>query len=177
MCLVAATPSISYSITVRLELPAGGTAISRLTAAVEQAGGVTTALDVTASGHDRLRIDVTDRPGRLIDRWDPSRSAGSSAVPGAWSPPRPLGSTRPRAGPRHQHCGQRRVTLGSHPGIGWSCVRVRDPRARLGEGAAGLTKSAVGSRQLTVIERAGSRRAVARPTACASALPVGAWNR
>ena len=56
---VATQPSISYSITVRLEVPAGGTAISRLTAAVEKAGGVVTALDVTASGHDKLRIDVT----------------------------------------------------------------------------------------------------------------------
>jgi malate dehydrogenase (oxaloacetate-decarboxylating) len=56
---VASQPSISYSITVRLELPAGGTAISRLTTAVEKAGGIVTALDVTASGHDRLRIDVT----------------------------------------------------------------------------------------------------------------------
>jgi malate dehydrogenase (oxaloacetate-decarboxylating) len=56
---VAPQPSISYSITVRLELPAGGSAISRLTAAVEQSGGVVTALDVTASGHDRLQIDVT----------------------------------------------------------------------------------------------------------------------
>jgi len=56
---VASQPSISYSITVRLEVPAGGTAISRLTTAVEHAGGVVTALDVTASGHDRLRIDVT----------------------------------------------------------------------------------------------------------------------
>ncbi len=56
---MASAPSISYSITVRLELPAGGTAISRLTTAVEQAHGIVTALDVTASGHDRLRIDVT----------------------------------------------------------------------------------------------------------------------
>jgi malate dehydrogenase (oxaloacetate-decarboxylating) len=56
---VASQPSISYSITVRLELPAGGTAISQLTAAVEGSGGIVTALDVTASGHDRLRIDVT----------------------------------------------------------------------------------------------------------------------
>jgi malate dehydrogenase (oxaloacetate-decarboxylating) len=55
----ARQPSISYSITVRLEVPAGGTAISRLTSCVEAAGGVVTALDVTASGHDRLRIDVT----------------------------------------------------------------------------------------------------------------------
>ncbi len=56
---MATQPSISYSITVRLELPAGGTAISKLTTAVEAAGGIVTALDVTASGHDRLRIDVT----------------------------------------------------------------------------------------------------------------------
>jgi len=54
-----AAPSISYSITVRLELPAAGNASSNLTAAVEKAGGLVTALDVTASGHDRLRIDVT----------------------------------------------------------------------------------------------------------------------
>jgi malate dehydrogenase (oxaloacetate-decarboxylating) len=53
------TPSISYSITVRLEVPAGGSAISSLTTCVEKAGGIVTALDVTASGHDRLRIDVT----------------------------------------------------------------------------------------------------------------------
>jgi malate dehydrogenase (oxaloacetate-decarboxylating) len=56
---VATQPSISYSITVRLELPAGGPAISRLTTAVESVGGIVTALDVTASGHDLLRIDVT----------------------------------------------------------------------------------------------------------------------
>jgi malate dehydrogenase (oxaloacetate-decarboxylating) len=56
---VAPTPSISYSIVVRLELPAGGSAISALTTAVEEAGGAVTALDVTASGHDRIQIDVT----------------------------------------------------------------------------------------------------------------------
>jgi malate dehydrogenase (oxaloacetate-decarboxylating) len=56
---VATTPSISYSITVRLELPAGGTATSELTATVERSGGIVTALDVTASGHDKLSIDVT----------------------------------------------------------------------------------------------------------------------
>jgi len=56
---VASTPSISYSITVRLELPAGGTATSALTATVERSGGMVTALDVTASGHDKLTIDVT----------------------------------------------------------------------------------------------------------------------
>ena len=56
---MASQTSVSYSITVRLELPAGGTAISQLTSVVEQGGGTVTALDVTASGHDRLRIDVT----------------------------------------------------------------------------------------------------------------------
>jgi malate dehydrogenase (oxaloacetate-decarboxylating) len=56
---MVATPSVSYSITVRLELPAGGTAVSQLTTVVEGAGGIVTALDVTASGHDKLRIDVT----------------------------------------------------------------------------------------------------------------------
>jgi malate dehydrogenase (oxaloacetate-decarboxylating) len=66
-------PSVSYSITVRLEVPAGGSAVSRLTTAVEQAGGVVTALDVTASGHERLRIDVTcaaadtEHAGRLVE--------------------------------------------------------------------------------------------------------------
>jgi malate dehydrogenase (oxaloacetate-decarboxylating) len=56
---MAKLPSISSSITVRLEVPARGNAVSQLTAAVEGAGGVVTALDVTASGHERLRIDVT----------------------------------------------------------------------------------------------------------------------
>ena len=51
-------PSVSYSITVRLEVPAGGRAVSLLTT-VEHAGGMVTALDVTASGHERVRIDVT----------------------------------------------------------------------------------------------------------------------
>ncbi|GAB2920476.1 NAD-dependent malic enzyme [Nonomuraea fastidiosa] len=52
-------PSVSYSITVRLEVPAGGSAVSQLTHAVESAGGVVTALDVTNAGHEKLRIDVT----------------------------------------------------------------------------------------------------------------------
>jgi malate dehydrogenase (oxaloacetate-decarboxylating) len=56
---VASVPSVSYSITVRLEVPAGGTAVSQLTAAVEKAGGLVTALDVTSSGHERIRVDVT----------------------------------------------------------------------------------------------------------------------
>src|SRR5919112_6417591 len=56
---VSTVPSVSYSITVRLEVPPGGTSVSQRTTAVEQAGGAITALDVTASGHERLRIDVT----------------------------------------------------------------------------------------------------------------------
>ena len=56
---MSAVPSVSYSITVRLEMPAGGASVSGLTSAVEDAGGTVTALDVTASGHERLRIDVT----------------------------------------------------------------------------------------------------------------------
>ncbi|MEV8505013.1 NAD-dependent malic enzyme [Actinoplanes sp. NPDC051475] len=56
---MTAAPSVSYSITVRLEVPAGGRSVSALTTAVEHAGGLVTALDVTASGHERLRIDVT----------------------------------------------------------------------------------------------------------------------
>ena len=70
---MASAPSSSYSITVRLEVPAAGYGVSRLTGAVEEAGGVVTALDVTASGHERLQIDVTcaasdtEHAGRLTD--------------------------------------------------------------------------------------------------------------
>ncbi|MQY15761.1 NAD-dependent malic enzyme [Streptomyces sp. RB5] len=56
---MATAPSVSYSITVRLEVPAGGSAVSQLTSAVESSGGHVTGLDVTASGHEKLRIDVT----------------------------------------------------------------------------------------------------------------------
>ena len=52
-------PSVSYSITVRLEVASRGRAVSAITRAVEQAGGVVTALDVTAGRGDRLRVDVT----------------------------------------------------------------------------------------------------------------------
>ena len=54
-----AAPSASYSITVRLEVPARGSTVGRLTAEVERVEGIVTALDVTASETDRLRIDVT----------------------------------------------------------------------------------------------------------------------
>ncbi|HKJ10932.1 MAG TPA: NAD-dependent malic enzyme [Ornithinimicrobium sp.] len=52
-------PSISNSITVRLELPARVTAVSELTGAVEQAGGMVTAVDIADSGTQRLRADLT----------------------------------------------------------------------------------------------------------------------
>jgi malate dehydrogenase (oxaloacetate-decarboxylating) len=56
---VTVAPSVSYSITVRLEVPSRGRAVSELTHAVEQAGGAVTALDVAPHGHERLRVDVT----------------------------------------------------------------------------------------------------------------------
>jgi malate dehydrogenase (oxaloacetate-decarboxylating) len=52
-------PSVSYSITVRLEVASRGRAVSEITRAVEATGGVVTALDVTPGREDRLRIDVT----------------------------------------------------------------------------------------------------------------------
>jgi len=56
---VAGTPSVSYSITARLEVPATGNAVSKLTGAVERAGGLVTGLDVSGAAHGRLRVDVT----------------------------------------------------------------------------------------------------------------------
>ena len=55
---MVSAPSISYSITVRLEIAAGGTAVSLLTTTVEDAGGVVTALDVSPAGAG-LRVDLT----------------------------------------------------------------------------------------------------------------------
>jgi malate dehydrogenase (oxaloacetate-decarboxylating) len=54
-----ASASVSHSVTIRLELPARPTAVSELTTCMEQVGAIVTALDVTASGADRLSIDVT----------------------------------------------------------------------------------------------------------------------
>ena len=59
MSTASTAASVSYSITIRLELPARPTAVSELTHAIEVTGGVVTALDVTASGADRVRVDVT----------------------------------------------------------------------------------------------------------------------
>jgi malate dehydrogenase (oxaloacetate-decarboxylating) len=56
---VTMAPSASYSITVRLEVPAHGSAVSEITRAVEHAGGVVSALDVSSAAHDRLKVDVT----------------------------------------------------------------------------------------------------------------------
>ncbi|KNX37677.1 NAD-dependent malic enzyme [Luteipulveratus halotolerans] len=56
---MSSVPSVSNSITVRLELPGRATAVSELTTAVERRGGLITALDITAASNDRLRVDVT----------------------------------------------------------------------------------------------------------------------
>ncbi|MDM7832293.1 NAD-dependent malic enzyme [Cellulomonas edaphi] len=52
-------PSVSSSITARLQVRARPTAVSELTTAIEEAGGIVTALDVTASGHEHMTVDVT----------------------------------------------------------------------------------------------------------------------
>ncbi len=52
-------PSASYSVTVRLEVPADGLPASQLTAAVESVGGMVTAFDVTAAHGDRMQVDLT----------------------------------------------------------------------------------------------------------------------
>ncbi|MFL6117088.1 MAG: NAD-dependent malic enzyme, partial [Catenulispora sp.] len=56
---MSASPSVSNSITVRLEAPSYGNAVSGITRVVEDAGGVVTGLDVSGSSRDRLRVDVT----------------------------------------------------------------------------------------------------------------------
>jgi malate dehydrogenase (oxaloacetate-decarboxylating) len=59
MTVMANGASVSSSITIRLELPARPRAVSELTGLIEAGGGIVTALDVTASGPDRVRVDVT----------------------------------------------------------------------------------------------------------------------
>jgi len=51
--------SPGYSITVRVEVPAGATATAALTSAVGSAGGSLTALDVVESQNVRMVVDVT----------------------------------------------------------------------------------------------------------------------
>ncbi|GAA6526945.1 NAD-dependent malic enzyme [Intrasporangium sp. DVR] len=52
-------PSPGYAITVRVEAPSSAGATGGLVAAVQQAGGSLTALDIAESTHDRLVVDVT----------------------------------------------------------------------------------------------------------------------
>ncbi|WP_407344759.1 NAD-dependent malic enzyme [Pengzhenrongella phosphoraccumulans] len=56
---MSSAPSVSSSITARLEVEARPTAVSELTTAIERAGGIVTALDVTSSAHERITVDVT----------------------------------------------------------------------------------------------------------------------
>ena len=51
--------SVSNSITVRLELPARITAVSEITTAVSDVGGMVTAVDISESGTERLQADLT----------------------------------------------------------------------------------------------------------------------
>src|ERR1035437_8959341 len=57
MSMLSTSPG--YSITVRVEVPAGATATAALTTAVGSAGGALTALDVVESQTDRMVVDVT----------------------------------------------------------------------------------------------------------------------
>ena len=57
--VMPSAPSVSSSITVRMQVEARPTAVSELTTSIEQSGGIVTALDVTASGHERITVDVT----------------------------------------------------------------------------------------------------------------------
>src|SRR3984957_11711683 len=56
---VTMAPSVSYSITARLEVASHGRAVSEITRTVEQAGGLVTAIDVSSGNNGRLRVDVT----------------------------------------------------------------------------------------------------------------------
>ena len=52
-------PTVSYSITIRLEFAARSAAVSDITARIENRGATVTALDVSASGPERMRADIT----------------------------------------------------------------------------------------------------------------------
>jgi malate dehydrogenase (oxaloacetate-decarboxylating) len=52
-------PSASYSITMRVQLDSDPGGIGRITAAVEQAAGTVTAVDVVESHPDRMVVDLT----------------------------------------------------------------------------------------------------------------------
>lgn len=53
------SPSVSYSITIRLEFEARSAAVSDITGSIESHGASVTALDVSASGPERMRADIT----------------------------------------------------------------------------------------------------------------------
>jgi len=63
----------SYSITVRLHTGIDAAVVGQLATAVSNAGGITTALDIVESRHDRLVIDLTcsasngDHAGEVVD--------------------------------------------------------------------------------------------------------------
>ncbi|MFT4147227.1 MAG: NAD-dependent malic enzyme [Micrococcaceae bacterium] len=52
-------PSVQYSITIRLEIPARPTGVSEVTTAVEDSGAMVTGLDVNHSDQEMVRIDLT----------------------------------------------------------------------------------------------------------------------
>ncbi|PWH05247.1 NAD-dependent malic enzyme [Brachybacterium endophyticum] len=52
-------PSVSYSITIRLEFAAHSAAVSDITGRIEEHRALVTALDVSASGPERMRADLT----------------------------------------------------------------------------------------------------------------------
>jgi malate dehydrogenase (oxaloacetate-decarboxylating) len=56
---MAHAPSVSSSITARLQVQARPTAISDLTAAIEAEGAIVTALDVAEAWHTQMTVDVT----------------------------------------------------------------------------------------------------------------------
>ncbi|MGH9062636.1 MAG: NAD-dependent malic enzyme, partial [Acidimicrobiales bacterium] len=58
-----ALPGPGYSITMRVELPAGPSAVGQLTSAVGAVGGVVTALDVVESRSGSLVVDLTCHAG------------------------------------------------------------------------------------------------------------------
>lgn len=57
--LMSPMPSVSYSITIRLEFAARSAAVSDITGRIEHHGATVTALDVSASGPERMRADIT----------------------------------------------------------------------------------------------------------------------
>ena len=65
---MSSAPSVSSSITVRMEVQARPTAVSELTTTIEQLGGIVTALDVRTSVHERIGVDVNHDGS--VDRWD-----------------------------------------------------------------------------------------------------------